>query len=193
MFYANPNSHNKVFHTADCGYIKDITACISFDTEEEARTKGYRQCDRCAEITTKYINGNRKIMEELCKKYNMPVKLYDGRLYVFKGESGWMMLVNTNGNLILFHRNERSRHNVIDTKQSSYHRQNNSLKSVERYLRYILHHESIDFQEKRALQNIEKYAPHGQKCKKSFKKKKKAIKKRFGVGRTIKLLKELNN
>lgn len=192
MFYANPGGHRKIFHANDCGYLKNKDACIAFASEKEAREKGYRQCDRCAEITTKYLNGNRKIIKHLCDKYNMSVKLYDGRLYVFKGESGWMLLVNENGKLILFHRNERMKHNVIITKQSAYHRQNNSRKTVEQFLRYILHHESIDFQEKLALKNAEKYAPHGQKCKTQYKKKKKSIKRRFSVGRTIKLLNELN-
>ena len=192
MYYANPNSRNKIFHAENCGHLKNKSDCITFNTEEDARMNGYRQCNVCADITTKYINGNRKIMKELCEKYNMSVKLYDGRLYVFKGESSWLMLVNINGNLILYQKNERSKHNVLDAHLSSYHRQNNSKKSVEGYLRYILHHESIDFQEKLALQNVEKYAPHGQKNKNGYKKKKKNIKRRFNIGRTIKLLNELN-
>ena len=192
MFYANRGSNKKIFHASDCSYIKDSNSCISFPTEEDARAEGYRQCDRCAAITKEYLNGNAKIIKSLCKKYHMTVKLYDGKLYVFKGESGWMLTVNQNGKLILFHRNERSRHNVIITKLSAYHRQKTNLSTVEEYLRYILYHESLDFQEKRAFQNIEKYAPHGQKCRKGYYKKRKALKRKFGISRTIKLLNELN-
>ena len=192
MYYANQNSRSKLFHAADCGYLRDKSALLEFETEESARESGFRQCDRCAAISKMYIKGNRQQIDELCEKYKLSVKLYDGRLYVFKGDSGWMMLVNKQGDLILFHRNEKSKHNVIQSKLSAYHKQNVRFKSVERYLRYILHHESLEFQEKRAYQNAQRYAPHGKATsKKEFKKRKKKIKKRFGVARTIKALREL--
>ena len=139
------NSHRKIVHLSHCKILQRIPkgSRLSFGSLEDAKIHGYRLCNCCAPIASKYRTENKQV-NDFCKENGFTLKLLDGTIHIISRHDCWRIIVNGSKNsLFLYHKNTRKRV-FRKTRQSivpGFHSQDFRSHTILGYLEYIASHD----------------------------------------------------
>ena len=145
MCYVWSKSEEKIFHSADCRYVKCIKDenKIYFKTLKEATGAGYRQC-KCCSYIQEYLDRENSRIEGFCKQNGIYyyIDLCDGALNVISKTGKWKIIVNGRyHNIWLYHKSILGTYD--DEYITGYHSQKAFSKSLMGYMKYIVNHDGF--------------------------------------------------
>ena len=152
MFYSSIKSSQKYFHTAECGYRKQIGASNiqTFISAYTAKTNGYVPCPHCSPIGRQY-SMDRKSIDAFCDHYGFRHFFHNGELYVISaGDTSWRIcstgLNGSAGNYLLHESKCGVPYNRKATAyvDRQYHLQHVRATSLLGYMVYILNHDVFE-------------------------------------------------
>ena len=146
MYYSSTAGKEKIAHTADCHYVKQIRPGnrVQFENAIKARNAGYRVCKCCAPIKA-YVEKQQKEIDEYCRRTGISyrVDLTEGCIRVATSYSQWKIIVNgRNDSIFLYHKNYYRYGVDQNDLVPGYHSQKVNRNSVLGYLECITDHDN---------------------------------------------------
>lgn len=195
MFYYSKNSKEKIVHDSHCCCFKIMNKqnVRCFATLEEARAAGYRLCDRCAPIN-RFIRGNRKAINEFCRRNGMLCYLHDGSITIKAPFSMWKIILHekTRKHIFLYHKNIYN--SLGNSAVPGYHSQSVRRNAVLAYLEYIAAHE--EYRQKNPLVPTRQSASPPRKGTKRWNKEQRRLenmRRRDAIHRTLYLIDQVSS
>lgn len=145
MYYYSKKSRKKILHTDKCFHISqtDIRDIGWFETLPEAHARGYRLCRHCSQLHGQYKRERRRIFD-ICMKQGLIVLAKRNCLSITSIGSKWLLTLNANHKLVLYHKNEYVTHRDRFSAVDGYHLQRDARgQSIEEYLQYIIAHDAF--------------------------------------------------
>lgn len=145
--YYSIKSHRKTVHLSNCSYLCHIPSknIRSFKSLEEAEKYGYRLCNCCPSIASKY-RKERKQIKEFCKTQGFISKIHNGSLHIISACDCWQIITNgRNNSMFLYHKNTdmRFRREKHPSMVPGYHSQSFRSDTIIGYLNYISSHDEF--------------------------------------------------
>ena len=195
MYYFSRNSRRKIVHSFDCFQIGrvDVECVDSFESLEQARKNGYRQC-RCCNTLIKQYRKEALALTRFGKGRGFSFRVDDRFVHIDAPRSRWKILrAEGNGRLVLLHENEYQPLRDVGGVLPGYHVQNVSENSILAYAKYIAKHEKY---RKTHPVHTSPSKPPARKGTKRYKKQKKAEKlqaKRRAVTNVLRLIEQVSS
>ena len=158
MFYSSRYSRKRIYHYADCRYVKRTREDnqIIFHTLEEAKNRNYIPCACCSVIGRQYAN-DRKSISAFCEHYNFKHFLYLGELYIVSArDTAWKISYadgNDKGKSLLHESKSHVSYDRLITPyiDREYHIQKTPTTSIMGYLVYIQRHDVFEKEHKEKI------------------------------------------
>ena len=140
-------SKNRIFHYPNCIYVSRINPenLISFDSKDDARACGYRQCVYCSRII-RYYEQDKIAIDRFISTHHLKMYIEDDSMYIDNESACWKITTVSDGEgLILYHGNTE-RYERLEMKdghiQHHYHLQKyRGNRDIMSMLKYIIEHD----------------------------------------------------
>ncbi len=143
MYYMVKTTSDRIIHTPECPHLRRTSEnnLVGFETALLANKHGYRFCKHCNPLAPFY-RAEENVILDFSRMNGISVHLGSRFIIVKSPRSRWLITLEDESQLVLFHKNTEDRETTAEPEVNGYHRQRDILSStIEQYLAYIVEHD----------------------------------------------------